>query len=63
MALHLEGRARILIGAVSICIYAGIAFMAWDGPRWISFLAAGLGSYRAWLWFKEVRRVLGADDE
>ena len=62
MGLNLGGRTRILIGAVTIGIYGCIAVLAWDGPRWISFIFGPLGAYRAWIWVKQLRWYFADDD-
>ncbi len=61
--MRLSGRAQLLMGPVSVIIYGVIAVVAWDGPRWISYLAALLGAWRAVLWLKQVRRLSAVDEE
>jgi hypothetical protein len=48
---------------VTIGLWAGIAAMTWDGLRWVSFGAMALAALRGWLWLKQVRAVLAADDD
>lgn len=63
MGLGLGPRARVMVGAVTIGLWAGIAAMTWDGLRWVSFGAMALAALRGWLWLKQVRAVLAADDD
>ena len=61
--MRLTGRAQLLMGPVSVIIYGVIAAVAWEGPRWISYLATFLGAWRALLWLKQVRRLRGEAQE
>jgi len=53
----------VLVGAVTIGLWAGIAAMTWDGLRWVSFGALGLAGLRAWMWLKQLRIVFAEDDD
>lgn len=63
MGLNLGAGTRLMIGAMSVVIYATIAVIAWEGIRWVSALAAVLGAYRAWIWVRQVRWWLAAEEE
>ncbi len=63
MGLGLGPRARVLVGAVTVGLWAGIATMTWDGLRWVSIGAMAFAALRGWLWLRQLRAVFASDEE
>ncbi len=53
----------MMVGAVTIGLWLGIAAMTWDGLRWAAYGALVFAAVRAWLWVRQLRYVFAADDE
>jgi hypothetical protein len=52
-----------MVGVMTVALFGFIALVLWEGYPWFSAIAAGLATYRAWIWRKQLRWTFAPDDE